>query len=88
MLRDKPLQLNGLTLIVYDFEKQNDVLPVHQHDDQTIHISIVARGSFKVMNGDQEFTASQGNILSFEPNIPHSFTALEDNGRIVNVRKP
>ena len=88
MLSSKPLADCGdLRGTIYDFEKSGDILPKHNHDETNVHITVVARGSFKVYSHDWELTATTGQVLNFEPNNPHEFMALEDNSRIVNIVK-
>lgn len=88
MLSPKPLENCGdLRGTIYDFEKSGDILPKHNHDANNVHITIVARGSFKVYSHDWSLEATVGQVLNFEPNNPHEFMALEDNSRIVNIVK-
>lgn len=88
MLLSKPLEnLGDIRGIIYDFEKIGDVLPKHNHDKNTVHITIVARGKIKVYSHDWELEATPGQILDFRPNEPHEFMALEDNTRIFNILK-
>lgn len=79
--------LGDLVGAIIDFEKVGDVLSKHNHDEKTIHITIVARGSIKISSHDWEKTVVAGQIIDFRPYEPHEFTALEDNTRIVNIVK-
>jgi quercetin dioxygenase-like cupin family protein len=88
MLLRKPLDDCGdIRGTIYDFEKSGDILPKHNHDENSVHITIVARGRFKVYSHDWEMEATTGQVLNFQPNHPHEFMALEDNSRIVNILK-
>ena len=87
MLEAKPLEFGKLKGTVYDFVNVNDVLPMHQHDEATIHITIVARGSFKIHGNDWEKTVKAGDVIDWRPYDPHEVIALEDNSRIVNINK-
>jgi quercetin dioxygenase-like cupin family protein len=88
MLSNKPLGGCGdLRGMIYDFEKSGDILPKHNHDENSIHITVVARGRFKVYSHDWEIEATAGQVLNFRANEPHEFMALEDNSRIVNILK-
>ena len=88
MLSSKRLENCGdLRGTVYDFEKSGDILPKHNHDENNVHITIVACGRFKIYSHDWEIEAVPGQILNFEPNNPHEFMALDDNSRIVNIVK-
>lgn len=87
MLQAKPLELGRLKGTIYDFLEATDVLPMHQHDETTIHITVVARGSFKIHGNSWEQIARAGDVIDWRPNDPHEFIALEDNSRIVNIVK-
>ena len=86
-LLEKQVSLGDLTLIVYDFVESGDVLPMHSHNYMNNHITIVARGSFKVHNENWEKTVEEGAILDWAEGQNHEFTALSPNSRLVNVRK-
>jgi quercetin dioxygenase-like cupin family protein len=88
MLLVKPLEgLGNLQGSMYDFEKAGDLLPKHSHSEDTVHITIVARGKIKAYSHDWEQEAVAGQLLNFRPNEPHEFMALEDNTRIFNILK-
>jgi quercetin dioxygenase-like cupin family protein len=72
---------------MYTFEKAGDVLPKHNHAENDVHITIVARGSIKAYSHDWELEAVAGQMLNFRPGEPHEFMALEDNTRIFNIVK-
>jgi quercetin dioxygenase-like cupin family protein len=86
----KPTVLNGLGDIhgaIYDFDKMGDILAKHNHTENDVHITIVARGKVKAYSHDWELEATAGQILDFKPNEPHEIMALEDNTRIFNILK-
>jgi quercetin dioxygenase-like cupin family protein len=88
MLLPKPLTDCGdLRGTIYDFEKSGDILTKHNHTEDNVHITVVARGRFKIYSHDWEMEATTGQVLNFQPNNPHEFMALEDNSRIVNIVK-
>jgi quercetin dioxygenase-like cupin family protein len=88
MLLLKPLEnLGDIAGVIYDFEKSGDTLPKHNHTENDVHITIVARGSVKAFSHDWEQVGTAGQILDFRPNEPHEITALEDNTRIINIVK-
>lgn len=72
---------------MYDFEKAGDILPKHNHNENTVHITIVARGKIKAYSHDWEMEAVAGQLLDFRPNEPHELMALEDGTRIFNIIK-
>lgn len=84
----KPLEnLGDLQGAIYDFERSGDILPKHNHDETTAHITIVARGKIKAYSHDWSIEALTGQILDFKAGEPHEFMALEDNTRIINIVK-
>jgi quercetin dioxygenase-like cupin family protein len=88
MLLVNPLQnLGDIRGAIYDFEKAGDILPKHNHDENTVHITIVARGKVKAYSHDWEMEATAGQLLDFRPGEPHEVMALEDNTRIFNIIK-
>ena len=87
MLSNKIQQLGDLRLTIFDFEFAGDVLEKHNHDENSVHITIVARGKVKASSHDWEIEVSSGGIIDFRPNEPHEIQALEDNTRIVNIPK-
>lgn len=86
-LLSSPLAAAGLAGTIYDFEEVGDVLPMHEHDEATAHVTVVARGAVRAHgNGwDREFEA--GAVIDFPPRQRHEFVALEPRTRIVNITK-
>lgn len=87
MLSVNPLALGDIKGSMYDFEKVGDILPKHNHDENTVHITIVARGKLKAYSHDWEMEAVAGQLLDFRAGEPHELMALEDNTRIFNIIK-
>lgn len=87
MLDQKPLACGKLNGVVIDFLEVNDVLPMHQHEDTDVHITVVARGSFRAHGNGWERIVYAGDVLDWKPRDPHEFVALEANSRIVNIIK-
>lgn len=88
MLLVKGLEnLGSLRGAMYDFEKAGDTLPKHNHDENTVHITIVARGKLKAYSHDWELEATAGQLLDFPAGQPHELMAMEDNTRIFNIIK-
>ena len=88
-LQTKPFTFGILKGTAYDFEVKGDVLPMHWHSAENVHITVVAKGSFKAHgpDGTWEKTLTSGNIVDWQPFQQHEFIALEDNSRIVNIVK-
>ena len=87
-LQNKPFAAGKLRGAVYTFEKAGDVLPMHRHTECDVHITVVARGSFRVHGpdiGDKEYSA--GALLDWPAGVDHEFIALADGARVVNILK-
>lgn len=88
MLSVNPLEgVGDIIGAIYDFEFAGDVLPKHNHTEETVHITIVARGKIKAYSHDWEQEAVAGQIINFRAGEPHEIAALEDGTRIVNIVK-
>jgi quercetin dioxygenase-like cupin family protein len=87
MLQQVLRNFGSLSLNIMDFPDVGDKLPMHNHDEDTVHITIVARGSLRVNGDGWEITAKAGDIIDWEPGKRHEFVALEPNSRCVNIPK-
>ena len=88
MLEQKNISFGKLNGTVYDFPEAGDILPMHDHNEDNVHITVVGRGSFKAHDGGNwELTMKSGDVVDWQPNQPHEFIALEPNSRIVNIIK-
>jgi hypothetical protein len=87
VLSVKPFTLGKLAGTIYDFPVTGDVLPMHEHDETTNHMTVVARGSFSAHGPAWEKTISAGDVLDWAAHDPHEFVALEPNARLVNIVK-
>ena len=87
MLRSRSLSLGRLSGTIYDFEQVGDELATHTHDENNVHISIVARGKLHAFGDGWEREVSAGAVLDWEPGVYHGFRALEPNTRLVNIIK-
>lgn len=87
MLQQRLITFGKLNGVVFDFPVAGDVLPMHEHTESDVHITVVARGSFKTHGNGWERIVKAGDVLDWKPNDPHEFISLEDNSRIVNIIK-
>lgn len=87
MLEPKPFILGKLVGTIYDFPEVGDVLPMHSHSEADVHISVVARGSFRAHGNGWERVVSAGDVLDWRPHDPHEFVSLEAASRLVNIVK-
>lgn len=86
-MRSKPLEIGKLTGIIYDFDNVGDELPRHNHGEDDIHISIVARGRVRAICDNWEKDIDTGTVLDWDVGVYHGFIALEPNTRLVNIIK-
>jgi quercetin dioxygenase-like cupin family protein len=86
-LLDTPINAGKLSGMIYTFEQAGDVLPMHTHTAGDAHITIVARGKVKAHGNEWEAEYTAGAVIDFPSDQSHEFVALEDNTRIVNIRK-
>jgi len=87
MLQSKPITYGKLNGTIYDAVDVNDTLEMHTHDESSVHITIVARGSFRVHGDGWEMVAKAGDVLDWKPGQAHEFIALEPKSRFVNIVK-
>jgi len=88
MLLVKALEnLGSLRGAMYDFEKAGDILLKHNHTENNVHITIVAKGKLKAYSHDWEMEATACQLLDFPAGQPHELMAMEDNTRIFNIIK-
>ena len=72
---------------VFDFPEVGDTLPMHNPGEDTVHITIVSRGTIRIFGDGWEIIAKAGDIIDWEPGKRHEFVALEPNSRCVNIPK-
>lgn len=87
MIQVKPFTLGKLTGSIYDFPEVGDVLPMHSHGQADVHISVVARGSFRAHGNGWQRVVMSGDVLDWQVNDPHEFVALDAGSRLVNIVK-
>lgn len=87
MLQTKAFAFGKLNGAVYDFPDAGDVLPMHRHGEADVHITVVARGSFRTHGNGWERILKAGDVADWKPNDPHEFIALEADSRLVNIIK-
>jgi quercetin dioxygenase-like cupin family protein len=87
MLHSKLVSFGKLNGTIYDADGEGDTLPMHDHDENTVHITIVARGSFKVHGDGWEMTAKAGDVIDWKVGQAHELIALEPNSRFINIVK-
>ena len=82
-----PLRFGDLRGTIYDYTEAGDRLSMHTHDETTVHISIIGRGSFKIRGEEWEIIGKAGDVIDWRPYQAHEFIALEDNSRLINIVK-
>jgi len=96
------VQMGNLHVTTMDFAEVGDQLERHWHQEDSIHVSVIAKGAFRFLgrdapfpqsvlpNGDQyeiDRTVYAGEVIDWDVKKDHSFIALKANSRLVNIRK-
>ena len=87
MMIQTSVTFGKLQATVYDFEEAGDKLPMHNHTEQDVHITIINKGSFKAHGDGWEMELKQGQIANWQAGQAHELIALEPNSRFVNIIK-
>ena len=89
-LLNEPVVVEGVIWgSTYTFENVGDELPVHVHDEDTNHITIVAKGSVRC-KGRPEIEGKvlgPGTVIDWKVGLPHGFDALEPDTKMVQILK-
>jgi hypothetical protein len=85
-------QLGDLSLLMYDFEKPGDVLPMHNHTEATAHVIFVTRGTVLILvlnpdNSVDSHLAEAGEVVDTFAGFPHSVVGIAANSRTVHIPK-
>ena len=70
--------------IRYEME-QGDALPVHSHEDETLHNVIVVAGTVALVLPDSEITATAGNVVDFDGTARHTVRCESRHATILNM---
>jgi len=87
MMQTRQISFGKLSGAIFDAPEVNDVLPMHGHGEQDVHITIVARGSFRAHGDGWEMVAKAGDVIDWAVGQRHELIALEPNSRFVNIVK-
>ena len=87
MLQNKIINYGKLKVTIYDAPIVDDILPMHSHEEKDLHITIVARGSFRVHGEGWEMVAKSGDVIDWKAGQSHELIALEPNSRFINILK-
>lgn len=82
-----PFLVGKLVGVVYTYEKVDDTLPIHVHDKDNNHITIIMNGSFRCIGHEkvEGMFLYQGQVIAWPPNQPHGFVALEPLSRMLQI---
>lgn len=86
-MESRQVSFGKLKGAIFDFQEVNDVLPMHDHTEEDIHITIVARGSFRAYGDGWERKLKAGDVIDWKVGQRHELIALEPNSRFVNIVK-
>jgi len=82
-----PAVYGNLNCGVYDFLAEGDVLSLHTHGVDDVHISIVTVAPIMLFTDLGERVVVPGEILDWEPGQPHGFRFHLKPSRLFNIRK-
>jgi quercetin dioxygenase-like cupin family protein len=81
----KHLVVGKVAMMIYDFAEVGDTLPMHSHDASSVHTTIIARGSFELIQpGVAPETLRGGDVMFFDVDQAHELIALEPGSRMIN----
>jgi quercetin dioxygenase-like cupin family protein len=85
----KRIHTGDLRGTIYDFAHAGDILPMHRHGPDDVHISVIARGRFRCRGSfpQREVELAEGAFVDWDAGVEHEFVALTDNARLVNIIK-
>lgn len=86
-LQSKKLKFGKIEGFDYLFEKEGDLLPMHDHVKGGAHISIASKGSFICTGDFPTFVMNTGDIINWKAETAHQFEAEKDDSRLVNLTK-
>ncbi len=85
---------DSLHIVQFDFPEIGDILPLHDHTEENIHVTIVSRGKVRIngapnIDGTPSWSieAIAGQTVDLQPYNPHELIGLEPNTRVHNVQK-
>ena len=87
MLQPTIRKIGKLNATIYEFAVAGDVLPMHTHGEDDVHITIINKGSFRIITDTYQKVVVPGQIMDWRVGEPHEIVALEPNGRIINILK-
>lgn len=87
MLKSIPF-FDKFPCVIYFFEKKNDCLPMHDHTEETYHVTIVTSGSVLLHGPNFKQILKENEFYDYKENEQtHEIIALEDNTKIINISK-
>jgi hypothetical protein len=87
MLKVTNQKIGSLNSIIYEFEVAGDILPMHTHGEDDVHITIINRGRFKIITDTYEKVVIPGQIMNWRVGESHEIVSLENDARLVNILK-
>lgn len=74
------------TLFTFD---DGDVLPMHEHDASTVHVSFVISGEVEIYGPERVWSGiyGPGTVLSFSAHQWHEFAATKPGTKVLNLNK-
>lgn len=89
----RPLKVDGEVWgTIYTFEKTGDLFPVHVHNENDNHITVLAHGGVRCW-GHPKYEGvviearPGGTVVNWRAGEPHGFEALSDGATLINLLK-
>lgn len=86
-MKSEPKQFGSLKGTLYTLEGVGDSLPMHTHNEETVHVTFVLEGSVRVHGDGWDMVVKTGNFIDWVPGQAHEFVALEPTCRFLNIIK-
>jgi quercetin dioxygenase-like cupin family protein len=87
MMKVEPKQFGNLSGSLFSFEDVGDTLPMHVHSEETVHVTFILSGMFRIRGGGWEMVSKAGDFVDWKAGQFHEFIALEPNSRCLNIIK-
>ena len=86
-VKPHPARFGDLDCSVYDFLAAGDLLPLHTHGPDDVHISIVTGGPLQMIGDRGDRILVPGEIIDWQPGENHGFGWAGAPARLVNIQK-
>ena len=87
MLKRIKEKIDNVQITRYLFEYKGDLLPLHKHEQQDFHDTVIIRGSVKISGPGWKIIGKENDNIVYDRRqaSEHKIEALEDNTEIINT---